>query len=317
MTARAMKYYILGGVDKVSSLSNKVSTGGRLNAYNTINNVKQYTIRYNSNGGTGNMPDTTAIYYNDTYLQNNNFINNGLPFEGWHAKRSSDNKWYYTDGTHSEWYLDGQQPTGYYKHLFFNGQLVYDINEVNNDTITLYAQWTDIEYIIQFNGNSGTGNMSSMLVHYGFETELPSNTFVKSRFTFDHWHAKNANNATYCNINHTSFLWRNIHDIPSPYNRVNFDDTEYIHTLRGVADGDTITLYAYWEPTFGVLGDANSDGNVTVQDVTEVQKFLADLVTLSSDQQLLSDVNFSNSVNAKDATLIQKYVAGMVSCFGA
>lgn len=67
----------------------------------------------------------------------------------------------------------------------------------------------------------------------------------------------------------------------------------------------------------GILGDANSDGNVNVKDATAIQKHIAGLITLTSDQILLANVledldNDGNpNLNIKDATAIQKSVAGI------
>lgn len=60
----------------------------------------------------------------------------------------------------------------------------------------------------------------------------------------------------------------------------------------------------------GVIGDANDDNSVNVNDATLIQKWIAKLVDDSKINLKLSDVNKDNSVNIKDATEIQKKSAG-------
>lgn len=58
-----------------------------------------------------------------------------------------------------------------------------------------------------------------------------------------------------------------------------------------------------------LLGDANGDGKVNINDATAIQKAAADLIELTTDAQLRADVNADGTVNVKDATAIQKHIA--------
>lgn len=60
-----------------------------------------------------------------------------------------------------------------------------------------------------------------------------------------------------------------------------------------------------------MLGDANEDGKVNIKDATEIQKHIANLITLSDEGYDVADVDGSGSVNIKDATAIQKHIAGI------
>ncbi len=62
-------------------------------------------------------------------------------------------------------------------------------------------------------------------------------------------------------------------------------------------------------------GDLNVDGTVTIVDATEVQKGLADLITLTDNQKISGDINCDGEVNIVDATIIQKYIAGIYESF--
>jgi alpha-amylase len=60
----------------------------------------------------------------------------------------------------------------------------------------------------------------------------------------------------------------------------------------------------------GIFGDVNGDGIIDIQDVTEIQKYLANLTTLSSSQLANADIDGDGEISIKDATEIQKYLAG-------
>ena len=62
-----------------------------------------------------------------------------------------------------------------------------------------------------------------------------------------------------------------------------------------------------------IYGDVNGDKLMNVKDATEIQKYLADVVTLSTGRLLCADLNRDNNTNIKDATYIQKYAAGLIT----
>jgi hypothetical protein len=64
-----------------------------------------------------------------------------------------------------------------------------------------------------------------------------------------------------------------------------------------------------------IVGDANNDGSVTIEDVTSIQKYLAVLLTERQINLTLADANRDGSVNVEDATTIQKYLAQLITQF--
>lgn len=58
-------------------------------------------------------------------------------------------------------------------------------------------------------------------------------------------------------------------------------------------------------------GDVNLDGVVNVADATEIQKYLASLVTFTEKQIALADVDGDGKVSIQDATTIQRISAGL------
>lgn len=63
------------------------------------------------------------------------------------------------------------------------------------------------------------------------------------------------------------------------------------------------------------LGDVNMDGDITVIDATEVQRYVAQLVAFTNDQFTAADVDHDGSITVKDATTIQKFVVNIISNF--
>ncbi|MBQ4104827.1 MAG: starch-binding protein [Clostridia bacterium] len=67
----------------------------------------------------------------------------------------------------------------------------------------------------------------------------------------------------------------------------------------------------------GILGDADSNGDVNVRDATYIQKHSAALITMTGNQCILAnatgdvDANGQPIINVKDATAVQKHVAGL------
>ena len=57
------------------------------------------------------------------------------------------------------------------------------------------------------------------------------------------------------------------------------------------------------------LGDASGDGSVNINDVTTIQRYLAELETLEGVYLHAADANQDGTVDIADATVIQMYLA--------
>ncbi len=87
------------------------------------------------------------------------------------------------------------------------------------------------------------------------------------------------------------------------------DRGTYSLTFTGINDYTGIVTVDYVVYSEQLLGDVNMDGVITVADATLVQKMVAQLETMSSDQSILADVDNNGTVNVNDVTCIQKYIA--------
>lgn len=93
------------------------------------------------------------------------------------------------------------------------------------------------------------------------------------------------------------------------YNMSNGDITGYVPPTNPTTPTTPTT------PGF-VLGDVTGNGKVSVDDATYIQKYIADLVSMTSQQQQAANVDGDNEISIKDATEIQKHVSGMSSVLG-
>ena len=100
--------------------------------------AEQYTITYNSNGGTGTMADTKTSYGGTTTISKNTFTKTGYVFAGWTTKSDgTDDGYGWTNWTGTWTYTNGQ----------FG---------ITSNKLTLYARWTPATYKISLNGNGAT-----------------------------------------------------------------------------------------------------------------------------------------------------------------
>ena len=114
-----------------------------------------YTIRYDSNGGSGTVAAQSAVWDTPVTLAENAFSRRGYRFTGWENS-----------------YGDGR--------TYPAGQEVTNLSGKNQgDRVTLYAQWQAISYTVAFDpGQGGSGFMSSQTYTYDREEALPRNTLT-------------------------------------------------------------------------------------------------------------------------------------------
>lgn len=127
--------------------------------------LKDFTVIFDSNGGTGTMENQDIEVDVETPLNTNTFKKTGYVFNGWA-----------TSTTGSAIYTDGQSV----------------INLANpGEFVTLYATWKPITYYVDFNGNGATsGTMMKQTLTYDKTQTLTTNSFTKTDATFIGWNTK-------------------------------------------------------------------------------------------------------------------------------
>ena len=102
-----------------------------------------YTVAYNKNGGSGVMTSGTHTYDATKSLTANAFTRTGYTFTGWNTK---------ADGSGTS---------------YANQANVLNMTSINDDTVTLYAQWTANTYTVLYNSNGGSGTTVPSAHIYG------------------------------------------------------------------------------------------------------------------------------------------------------
>ena len=150
-----------------------------------------YTVRYDAEGGTGTMENTTVPYGVGTALRANSFTKPGYQFAGWTAYRTTKNQWYYTDGTSTGWYTEGSQPSGWTKAIYDDQQKVSATTSVDGDVVVMHAQWEAAStYVVKFEDEDGT-LLKSIMVASGTVPTPPADPAKASdgiySYTFAGW----------------------------------------------------------------------------------------------------------------------------------
>ena len=157
LKANTKYYYKYESVNRFYTVSSASASG-------TTKPVPAYTVKYNSNNGTGSMDDQTLIYDQAVNLTANAFSRTGYTFAGWNTK---------ADGTGTS-YADKASV----KNLAAGG------------TITLYAQWTANKYTVKFNGN-GADELSTASKEVTYNStygELPNS--IRAGYNFIGWYTQ-------------------------------------------------------------------------------------------------------------------------------
>ncbi|MDP4119749.1 MAG: leucine-rich repeat protein [Bacillota bacterium] len=148
-----------------------------------------------------------------------------------------------------------------------------------------YAQQNQISFIdksklntITFNSNGGIAVANQTGVYN--ETITAPTTPTRDGFTFTGWYKDS-------------------------------DCTTMWDFSKDVVIVDT-TLYAGWKCNAFIKGDVDQDEKISLKDATKIQKYLAKLESLSSDQLTAADADEDGKISLKDVTIVQKYLVKMI-----
>ncbi len=78
------------------------------------------------------------------------------------------------------------------------------------------------------------------------------------------------------------------------------------------AYGFEFVSLGYLEPESTLLGDLDCDGRLTVKDATAVQKYVAGMTGINTQDKINADFNCDGKINVRDATAIQKKLAHLI-----
>lgn len=128
--------------------------------------ANSYQVRFNANGGTGEMSNESFTYDVAKALTSNGFSKTGYHFYGWATSQDNANN---------------------KVRAYTNGQSVSNLTSTQNGIYDLYAIWEPNSYSVAFNANGGTGSMSNESFTYDEAKALRANSFVRAGYHFDGW----------------------------------------------------------------------------------------------------------------------------------
>ena len=208
------------------------------------------TIKYNANGGSGSMSNTTVKYNTTLTLPANSFTKGGYSFAGWNAYRASDAKWYTNEGTWQTASLISNN--GYTKKIYDNKWSgIFNNSWLSGnakDTFTFYATWKPTVSTFTFNANGGIGTMSNVTVTTDTILSVPSNAFTKTGCSFAGWNAYRTSDAKWYT---NEGGWQT----SSAITNNGYSKKVYENNCSGIFNNswlsgkekDTFTLYATWK----------------------------------------------------------------------
>lgn len=163
------------------------------------------------------------------------------------------------------------------------------------------------KFYIHYNANGGTGtSMNTTTVYYNVDKSLEANTYTLLDYRFIGWTAHRNSDNKWLYTNQSENHWYIEGTQPSGYTKFVYNDCARVAKISS-QNNDIVTLYAQWEPLS--LGDINLDGSVSIEDVTELQLYLAEIISLTYQQLRLADVNEDGMINISDVTALQWLIA--------
>ena len=129
-----------------------------------------YDIVFNANEGTGTMANQTLTYDTPATLTSNSFTRTGWTFTGWNTQADGSGTSYANEAT------------------------VENLSTTQDAEVTLYAQWTQNTYTVQFLDFDGT-NLNTQTVAHGDDATAPADP-TRTGYTFTGWSPSDLTNIT-------------------------------------------------------------------------------------------------------------------------
>ena len=150
-----------------------------------------YSITYNTNGGTGNFP-TQYVDFNSYFNISSTIpVNPGYTFKGWGFNRLSDNKWYttYGGGWKSKSEID---EVNVHLRLYEPGlELKFGESCIKGETTTkgfaFAAQWEPKNYTISYDLNGGSGSFTAIQTAMRGSFTISGTKPTRSNCVFKGW----------------------------------------------------------------------------------------------------------------------------------
>ena len=125
--------------------------------------ANKYVVRFDANGGEGEMPDQAFAYDVPQALATNVFMRTDYTFMGWSVGEGADVVQY------------------------ADGEVVNNLTTTADGVVTLRAVWKGHAYVVKFDANGGEGEMPDQAFVYDVPQALAGNLFVRAGYSFAGW----------------------------------------------------------------------------------------------------------------------------------
>lgn len=179
-----------------------------------------YTVRFDPNGGEGEMDVQEFAYGERKNIASSQFVKLGYTFRGW------------------------AQKSGIAEVMIENAECVEDITDAfeqePGSLVTLYAQWRANGYKVRFHANGGKGFADDQSMVYDAATTLNGNVFSRTNCIFAGWSEDpEALLPTYANgssVKNLSSTDEGVVDLYAVWSRLRPDPAETVWTDEATAD---------------------------------------------------------------------------------
>lgn len=162
---------IYGDKEVVKNLTSDVN--GSVTLY-AVWQANTFTVKFDKNGGTGEMGDANVTYDSEVSLPDCAFSRTGYTFIGWSL--TADGEEILTDAQYD------------------------NLMTQEGDEVTLFAVWSENSYTLSLDKNGGEGaNIPATVYKYEDEVVLPSNVFTKEGYILSGWSLEKGGEVVYAN----------------------------------------------------------------------------------------------------------------------
>ena len=181
-------------------------------------------VCFNANGGEGDMAE--IVFVNGDALPANIFTKKGYKFSGWATSASGD--------------------------VAYNDCEIVTLDA----SLTLYAVWQPIQYIVRYHANGGEGTMEDTIITYGVDSTLRTPAFTQEGYTLTGWYRYRTsdNKWMYKSEDGSTNAWYLEGEQPAGYAKNVMKTTSSIAKTSSL-DGDVVILYAVWKKGNGTSLD--------------------------------------------------------------
>lgn len=195
-----------------------VDSSGQANPEGSMASQKpilKYQVKYNANGGNGNMENSQHEYGKEKNLTANQFTKEGHTFAGWSTSANG-------------------------AKVYNDGQTVSNLSTTNGNVVELYAVWTTNQYQITISARSyGSVTPTSLSVEYGTTVENNGNKLIFRRPNGT-TETVTATAGNYTGYTTTFTHWYS--DFSWPMNSTITEDFSFVASFTRTAKVFTITL---------------------------------------------------------------------------